>query len=93
MLGDYAVLTLPQVLTDVQKDEREARAIKQAAAFSTTGWDTDDEDEMLPDVPPVVEKLVEMLKGVPVRRWDVDNKNCLWPVVRASCRDAMVASY
>ena len=72
------------MLTDVQKDEREARAIKQAAAFSTTGWDTDDEDEMIPDIPPVVEKPVEMLKGVPVRRWDVDNKNCLWPVVRAS---------
>jgi hypothetical protein len=65
-------------------DQREYIATKQAAAFSNTGWDSDEDDTQEPDLPPVVEKPIDVSKGVPLRRWDVDNKGNLWPLVKVS---------
>ncbi|KAI5448920.1 hypothetical protein NCC49_005771 [Naganishia albida] len=66
-------------------DQKEAKIAKEVAAFSNTGWDTEEEEEEEPALPPpIVEKPVDMSKGKPIRRWDVDkeSKGNLLPLVK-----------
>lgn len=68
-------------------DQKEAKIAKEVAAFSNTGWDTEEEEEEGPALPPpIVEKPVDMSKGKPIRRWDVDkeSKGNLLPLVKVS---------
>lgn len=72
-------------LQPLPPDQKEAKIAKEVAAFSNTGWDTDEDETEEPELPPIiVEKPVDVSKGKPVRRWDADkeNKGILWPLVK-----------